>query len=197
MERMERMIRMENLNGTRVTVRGRLSYVHVFKPHAATPGAEEKFSTTILVPKTDVETKQKIDAAIKAATELGVSEKWNGVKPPTVPNPIWDGDGVKQNGEQFGPECKGHWVFTASAKADYPPQVVDRRVQPILDQSEIYSGCYANVAVNFFPYLFAGKKGIGAGLGNIQKIKDGESLAGTRTAEQDFAVVDDEDDALY
>jgi hypothetical protein len=194
---MERMIRMENLNGTRVTVRGRLSYVHVFKPHAATPGAEEKFSTTILVPKTDVETKQKIDAAIKAATELGVSEKWNGVKPPTVPNPIWDGDGVKQNGEQFGPECKGHWVFTASAKADYPPQVVDRRVQPILDQSEIYSGCYANVAVNFFPYLFAGKKGIGAGLGNIQKIKDGESLAGTRTAEQDFAVVDDEDDALY
>ncbi|MFC2541637.1 MAG: DUF2815 family protein [Leptotrichia hofstadii] len=188
---------MENLNGTRVTVRGRLSYVHVFKPHAATPGAEEKFSTTILVPKTDVETKQKIDAAIKAATELGVSEKWNGVKPPTVPNPIWDGDGVKQNGEQFGPECKGHWVFTASAKADYPPQVVDRRVQPILDQSEIYSGCYANVAVNFFPYLFAGKKGIGAGLGNIQKIKDGESLAGTRTAEQDFAVVDDEDDALY
>ena len=194
---MERMIRMENLNGTRVTVRGRLSYVHVFKPHAATPGAEEKFSTTILVPKTDVETKQKIDAAIKSATELGVSEKWNGVKPPTVPNPIWDGDGVKQNGEQFGPECKGHWVFTASAKADYPPQVVDRRVQPILDQSEIYSGCYANVAVNFFPYLFAGKKGIGAGLGNIQKIKDGESLAGTRTAEQDFAVVDDEDDALY
>ena len=191
------MTRMENLNGTRVTVRGRLSYVHVFKPHAATPGAEEKFSTTILVPKTDVETKQKIDAAIKAATELGVSEKWNGVKPPTVPNPIWDGDGVKQNGEQFGPECKGHWVFTASAKADYPPQVVDRRVQPILDQSEIYSGCYANVAVNFFPYLFAGKKGIGAGLGNIQKIKDGESLAGTRTAEQDFAVVDDEDDALY
>lgn len=194
---MERMIRMENLNGTRVTVRGRLSYVHVFKPHAATPGAEEKYSTTILVPKTDVETKQKIDAAIKAATELGVSEKWNGVKPPTVPNPIWDGDGVKQNGEQFGPECKGHWVFTASAKAEYPPQVVDRRVQPILDQSEIYSGCYANVAVNFFPYLFAGKKGIGAGLGNIQKIKDGESLAGTRTAEQDFAVVDDEDDALY
>ena len=188
---------MENLNGTRVTVRGRLSYVHVFKPHAATPGAEEKFSTTILVPKTDVETKQKIDAAIKAATELGVSEKWNGVKPPTVPNPIWDGDGVKQNGEQFGPECKGHWVFTASAKVDYPPQVVDRRVQPITDQSEIYSGCYANVAVNFFPYLFQGKKGIGAGLGNVQKIKDGESLAGGRTAEQDFDVIDDEDDALY
>jgi len=194
---MERMIRMENLNGTRVTVRGRLSYVHVFKPHASVPGAEEKYSTTILVPKTDVDTKQKIDSAIKAATELGVSEKWGGKMPNTVFTPIWDGDGVNNSGDPFGPECKGHWVFTASAKVDYPPQVVDRRVQPITDQSEIYSGCYANVAVNFFPYLFQGKKGIGAGLGNVQKIKDGESLAGGRTAEQDFDVVDDEDDALY
>ena len=187
------MIRMENLNGTRVTVRGRLSYVHVFKPHASVPGAEEKYSTTILVPKTDVETKQKIDVAIKAATELGVSEKWGGKMPNTVFNPIWDGDGVNNSGDPFGPECKGHWVFTASAKVDYPPQVVDRRVQPITDQSEIYSGCYANVAVNFFPYLFQGKKGIGAGLGNVQKIKDGENLAGGRTAEQDFQVVEDDD----
>ena len=184
---------MENLNGTRATVRGRLSYVHVFKPHASVPGAEEKYSTTILVPKTDVETKQKIDVAIKAATELGVSEKWGGKMPNTVFTPIWDGDGVNNSGDPFGPECKGHWVFTASAKVDYPPQVVDRRVQPITDQSEIYSGCYANVAVNFFPYLFQGKKGIGAGLGNVQKIKDGENLAGGRTAEQDFQVVEDDD----
>ena len=45
-------------------------------------------------------------------------------------------------------------------------------------------------------YKYAGKKGIGAGLGNIQKVKDGESLAGTRTAQQDFkpvASAEDED----
>lgn len=181
--------------GTRVTIYGRLSYVHLFKPYAAIPGQEEKFSTTILIPKSDTATKAKIDMAIRAAEALGVEKTWNGSKPPKVPNPLRDGDGTKEDGTEFGPECKGHWVMTASAKVDYPPKVVDRRVQPILNQSEIYSGIYANVAVNFFPYAFAGKKGIGAGLGNVQKVKDGESLAGARTAEQDFGVIEDEDAA--
>lgn len=182
-------------NGTRVLIQGRLSFVHLFKPYAAIAGQEAKYSTTILIPKTDIETKQKIDSAIKAAEKLGIEKTWAGVKPPIVPNPIWDGDGVKQDGTEFGAECKGHWVMTASAKADYPPQVVNRKVEPILDQSEVYSGMYANVSVNFFPYMFGGKKGIGAGLGNVQKIKDGESLAGSRTAQQDFAVMEDEDKA--
>ena len=111
---------MENLNGTRVTVRGRLSYVHVFKPHASVPGAEEKYSTTVLVPKNDVETKHKIDAAIKAATELGVSEKWGGKMPNTVFTPIWDGDGMNNSGDPFGPECKGHWVLQPLQKLTIP-----------------------------------------------------------------------------
>lgn len=34
----------------------RLSYVHLFKPYAAMVGQEEKYSCTILVPKTDTTT---------------------------------------------------------------------------------------------------------------------------------------------
>ena len=79
----------------------------------------------------------------------------------------------------FGPECKGHWVFTASAKADYPPEVVDTQGNPIINQSEVYSGMYARVNVTFFPYAFGGKKGIGCGLGPVQKRRDGESLGGS------------------
>ncbi|MBF4806451.1 MAG: DUF2815 family protein, partial [Pseudoleptotrichia goodfellowii] len=116
---------MENNNKTRISVKGRLSYTHLFKPHAAIAGQEEKYSTTILIPKSETAMKQKIDNAVEEATKLGVSEKWNGVKPPVIPNPIHDGDGVKADGTPYGPECKGHWVFTASAKKDYPPQVVD------------------------------------------------------------------------
>ena len=182
--------------GTKTVVQGRLSYVHVFKPYAGIAGQEEKYSTTILIPKKDTNTKASIDAAIAEAERKGIAAKWDGVKPPVVPNPLWDGDGVKSDGSEFGVECKGHWVLTASAKSDYPPQVVNQRVEPIMNQSEMYSGVWANVAINFFPYKYAGKKGIGAGLGNIQKVKDGESLAGTRTAQQDFkpvASAEDED----
>ena len=181
------------MNNTRILIPGRLSYVHVFKPHASFQGQEPKYSTTILVPKSDKKTKANIDAAILAAEQLGLEKSWNGAKPPVVQNPLWDGDGVKQDGTEFGPECKGHWVITASAKAEYPPQVVDQQVQPILDHTKVYSGMYANVMVNFFPYAYAGKKGIGAGLSNVQKTADGESLAGLRTAEQDFKVIESGD----
>lgn len=178
---------------TRIVIKGRLSYVHLFKPYAAIPGQEEKYSTTILIDKKDIETKEKIDNAIKLAENLGIEKIWNGIKPPKIKMPIHDGDGLKQDGTEYGPECKGHWVINASAKISYPPQVVDRKLQPILDQTEIYSGIYANVAINFYPYAYASNKGIGVGLGNVQKIKDGESLAGTRTASQDFGIVEEEE----
>ena len=102
--------------------------------------------------------------------------------PPVVANPIHDGDGVKQDGTPFGDECKGCWVFTASSNADRQPQIVDRNVQPILDQSQIYSGVYANVAINVFPYIHTGKKGVGFGLTHIQKVRDGEVLGGAPVA---------------
>lgn len=165
---------------TRVTTgKVRLSYVHLTKPYAFTPGAEEKYSTTILVPKSDVETKARIDAAIEAAKQQGGAEKWGGVIPPVVPTPVYDGDGVRpSDGMPFGDECKGHWVFTASSKADYPPELVDTMLNPIIDPTEIYSGIYARVNVQFFPYSFSGKKGIGCGLGPVQKLEDGPALGG-------------------
>ena len=37
---------------------------------------------------------------------------------------------------------------------------------------------YARVTINFFGYARAGKRGIGCGLGNVMKTRDGEPLAG-------------------
>ena len=105
-----------------------------------------------------------------------------------MPHPVHDGDGVRpSDGMPFGPECKGHWVFTASAKADYPPEVVDQNGNPMINQSEMYSGVYAMVNVEFYPYMFGGKKGIGCGLGPVKKVRDGEALGGSApTAAQAF-----------
>lgn len=168
----------------------RLSYVHLFKPYAAMQGAEERYSCTILVPKTDTDTMGRIQAAIEEAKRKGTADKWGGVCPPLVPTPVYDGDGVRpSDGMAFGPECKGHWVFTANAKVDYPPEIVDKMGNPVINQSEIYSGIYGRVNVTFFPYAFGGKKGIGCGLGPVQKLRDGEPLGGSApTAAQAFGV---------
>jgi len=177
---------MANVNPRQViTGRVRLTFPHLFEKYSANQGQEPKFSTTFLIPKSDVLTKQKIDAAIAAATNDGVSKSWNGVRPPMVPNPVHDGDGVRpSDGQPFPPECKGHWVITASSKQQ--PQVVDLGLNPIMVQSEIYSGVYARVSINFFPYNASGKKGIGCGLNNVQKLEDGEPLGGRTTAANDF-----------
>lgn len=181
-------------NSTSVTTgKVRLSYVHLTKPFAFQPGQEEKYSTTILIPKNDQDTKAALDAAIEAATAKGVQERWGGVRPPTVPNPLYDGDGVRpSDGMPYGDECKGHWVLTANAKVDYPPEIVDQYLQPIIDSTEIYSGMYARVNVNFFPYTFGGKKGIGCGLGPVQKVADGEVLGGGAPAAKEvFSKIDE------
>lgn len=169
---------------TVTTDRARLSFTHLFEPYANTPGQEAKYSVTVLVPKADFATKQGIDAAETAAKHNGVSKCWNGTMPPLVASAVHDGDGVRPNGEAFGEECRGCWVFTASSKQ--PPQVVDMNLNPIINQSDVYSGCYARVCVNFFPYNSNGKRGIGIGLQAVQKIEDGEPLGGRVSAAEAF-----------
>lgn len=172
-----------------VTGEVRFSYVNLLKPRASMQGGEEKYSVTILLPKSDVATKQRIDAAIEAAKQVGKSKSWNGVIPPMVSIPVHDGDGVKpSDGMPFGEECKGHWVFSASTKVDQPPVIVDINQNPIINPTEIYSGMYGRIAVNFGPYSNAGKKGIGCYISkNVQKTRDGEPLgASAPDAASDF-----------
>lgn len=179
---------MSNNNPTKiVTGKVRISYEHLLKPYANQPGAEEKYSATLIIPKSDVVTKQKIDAAIAAAISAGVSGRWNGTRPPQVSIPVYDGDGVRPNGEAFAPECRGSWVITASSKLK--PEVVDINLNPIMSASEVYSGMYARVSINFFAFFNSGKKGIGCGLNNVQKLEDGEPLGNRSTAVSDFGEV--------
>lgn len=162
----------------------RLSYCHVWQPQAPQNGGEPKYSVTILIPKTDVNTLNAIYAEMEQVKQTGVASTWGGNLPPIVKIPLYDGDGVRPSGEAFGPECKGHMVITASSKTQ--PQVVDLNVQPILNQSEVYSGCYGRVNINFFAYNQAGNKGLGCGLNCVQKIADGEPLAGGVSAQEAF-----------
>lgn len=154
----------------------RLSYAHLDKPYAHDPKGTPKYSVTILMPKTDTASKARLDAAYQAAVQKGITDKWNGVQPPQIACPIYDGDGVRPNGDPFGPECRGHWVFTANSTNPVP--LIDEAQNPIIQPSEIYSGCYARVCVSLFAYSNTGKRGIGVGLEAVQKLRDGEPLGG-------------------
>lgn len=165
-----------------VTGKVRLSYVNLLTPRAQEEGKEPKYSVCILVPKSDTKTVTAIKQAIEAAKEAGKAS-WGGRVPAGLKMPLRDGDT-----ERDGAEYAGHWFMNASSKRK--PQVVDSNVQPILDANEVYSGMYARVSINFYAYNQQGNRGVAAGLGNVQKVADGEALGGAASrAEDEFSAV--------
>ncbi|MGN0027934.1 MAG: DUF2815 family protein [Clostridium sp.] len=176
--------------GTKVTTgKVRLSYAHLFEPHAI-EGNEPKYSVSVIIPKSDKETLQAIKEAVTEAKEQGKG-KWGGKVPANVKTPLRDGD-VDREGDEAYAGC-----YFLNANSKNKPGIVDINVQPILDATEVYSGCYARLTLNFYAYNANGNKGIAAGLGNVQKLEDGEPLGGFTRAEDDFEVIESaEDDFL-
>lgn len=176
----------ENTNLTKVIVPCRFSYLHCWEPNAVN-GGDLKYSVSAIIPKSDTETVGKIRKAIEQAKKDSIS-KWGGKVPANLKLPLRDGDIDRPEDEAYADS----YFFNANSRQ--APQVVDKNVQPILDQSEVYSGCYGRISVNFYGFNNNGNRGIAAGLGNIQKLRDGESLGGRTNAEDDFdAVAEDED----
>ena len=164
----------------------RLSYANVWEP-ASINGSKPKYSVSLIIPKGDTKTIADINAAIDAAIQEGAA-KFGG----KIPNkaalklPLRDGD-IERDDEAY----KG--CYFVNANSTTAPEVVDRSLQRILDRNEVYSGCYARVSINFYAFNSNGNRGIACGLGNIQKVRDGEPLGGKTSAADDFATDLDDD----
>ena len=176
---------MTTANLTKVIVPCRLSYAHLWEPDSIN-GSEPKYSVSCIIDKNDKETIAKIKKAIEIAKDEGKG-KWGGKIPPNLKLPLRDGDIDRPDDENY----QEHFFVNASSKD--APQVVDRHVQPVTDPMMVYSGCYCNVSVNFYAFNANGNRGVAAGLGNVQFVKDGDRLSGKASAESDFDALDDED----
>ena len=172
----------------------RFNYAHVFSPHKFDGDeGEGKYFATLIIPKTDKKAVALINKAIQEAMAEAKDKKWGGKVPPAskLALPLRDGD---EDNEKDAPELKG--CYYMRAKSSQKPQVVDKDRQPITDPSEFYSGCYGYASIVFLGYDHAGNKGVGCYLNNLMKTKDGESLGGGSSADEDFADVEIEEDDL-
>ncbi|MDO5714771.1 MAG: DUF2815 family protein [Tissierellia bacterium] len=178
------------INKTKVvTGTVRLSYANVWEPKSIN-GGKEKYSVSVIIPKSDQKTIEKIEKAIDAAIEEGIG-KFGGKKPnkKTIKLPLRDGDEEKDDDAYKD-------AYFVNANSMTAPQIVDKNVEPILDRSEVYSGVYARVSLSFYAFNVNGNKGVACGLGNIQKVKDGEPLGGRTNAADEFESLDEDDDFL-
>ena len=164
----------------------RLSYAALTEPKMPKGGGEPKFSTALLIPKTDAATVNDLNAAVQYAYERGVRDLWKGARPQMLHPLLKDGDGVKSTGEPYGEEAHGCYVLNCSCKRQ-PPVVHQSNIQVQLAPSDIYSGMYARVTLEFYPYDANGNRGVACGLRAVMKTRDGEPFGGAVSAENDFA----------
>ena len=180
------------INPTKVItgVNTRWSYVNAWEPKSINGGAP-KYSVSLIIPKSDTKTIEKIQAAIQAAYDEGQGKlKGNGKSVPALSvlkTPLRDGDAERPDDEAYADS------YFINANSGTAPGIVDADRQPILDHSEVYSGVYGRASINFYAFNSNGNKGIACGLNNLQKIKDGEPLGGKSRAEDDFDTEEDDD----
>ena len=158
-----------------------ISYANVFTPVDKGDGKTPKYSVSIIIPKSDKETIAKINKAFEEA-KTNSAAYFGGTVPKLLKGGLRDGDLEKEDEAYAG-------SMFINANSVKKPGVVDADMQPIIDPDEFYSGCYGRAAIEFYPYNAEGSKGIACGLGNLQKLEDGEKLGGGGvSAAVDFAV---------
>ncbi len=170
----------ENLKTKVVTGLVRFSYLHVWQKQSIVEGADGKYSVSLIIPKSDKATLNKIKQAIENAKIMGKSNKFGGKIPATLKSPLRDGDAERPDDEAYANS------YFINANSNTKPGVVDKDCNTIMDQDEVYSGCFGRASVTFYPFNTNGNKGIACGLNHIMKLKDGEPLGGRSTAESDF-----------
>lgn len=172
---------------TKVNIKGRLSFPHLFIPTSFDDkDGKKKYQTLLLIDKKDKKQTKAIEAAIEAAKQEGKAKKWGGKIPTKLEISFSDGDEKDGAGDEF----QNHMYV--NAKSSTKPGLVKRvkgveGLVAIESEDEMYAGAYVVASVNFYPYDSNGKKGIAAGLNNVLFDKDGERLAGRTSAEDDFA----------
>lgn len=171
----------------------RLAFPEVFKPKAAQEGGNAKYSVTMLFPKDNSPLIPSLNGALAlmAIRKLlfdAVKEKWGEDKskwPASIraidfktyvsPNgkdgwPLRDGDLVEWDG--FG------GMFFIRASSQFQPGLVNAKLQPVLDPTEVYGGLICRAQINAYAYDTNGNRGVTLGLNNLQILKDDGTIFG-------------------
>ena len=167
----------------------RWSYANVWEPKAIN-GGTPKYSVSLIIPKSDTVTINRIKAAIEAAYKEGEAKlKGNGRSVPALSvlkTPLRDGDVERPDDKAYAN------AYFVNANSTTAPGIVDADRQPILERSEVYSGVYGRASINFYAFNSNANKGIACRLNNLQNIRDGEPLGGMSRPEDDFAEEDED-----
>ena len=180
------------MNTNEVIIPCRLSYANIWEPKQVNGTGDPKYSCCLLIKKSDTAAIAKLKAAIEAVKKgpqgTGPLGRLSAQEPEAAP--------ARRRHRKGDENYEGCYFLNANASENRRPKIIDRACNDVLDQDEVYSGCYAKVKIGLFSYSASGNKGIGAGLEVIQKVRDGERLSGGNSTDGFEILSDDDDDSF-
>lgn len=162
----------------------RLSFLNCFKPKANKAGAL-KYSASVMIPESEIDTYNTVLEAIEEAITLAVDAgEIREAYRSKVEKPIRSGTEENAVGTKDS-SFVGYWFL--NAYSDNPPGVISEKGKPILDHSQMYSGVWAHVAVNFYFTKKGGTARVAVGLNHLMKVRDDDHLDGRTSPTEAFA----------
>lgn len=179
-----------------VTPIGRLLFPSLFKPRRAVINGKEvgdpEYNTLILFAPSEKEYEGLKRAAMAAAKKKWPGRTdWKGVH-----FPFRNGDTEAAKSNREDDVRKGMIVLKAKAKSvpvDRKPGIFDASDHPITDESRVYSGVWARLAVNFGAGNFNGDY-VTAYLNFVRIIRDGDRIGGISVKDAFAGIVDEGSD---
>ncbi len=171
--------------GNIILPRARLYYPALFTPQlpqGETDQSKAKYQLSLLVPK-KADMKLVINRVEEVIGENLTPEKRKNTK---VKKPF-----LKTEEQPRIAEYAEDFPVLLRMNSKQRPGVVDAQGNPVVDESEVYSGRWARVSVRVYWYDHpTGGKGVSLGLQNVQILENDEVLAGGRVrAEDEFEPV--------
>ena len=190
-----------------ITPVGRLSYVNAWKPRKKKPGEEAKanvYDCVLILDRPSEMTPDEKEryVELKQLVEDVRKAKWPNSKSPInapfrygySPKTLPDGyNPPKPYDLDANPEYKDKIIIKA-VSYERPPQILRPDKQEMMNQSELYSGCYGRMWVYAFAYDNAGNKGVSFSLQGIMKVRDGDPLSSQRNASDAFKDIEISED---
>lgn len=161
----------------------RLSFPHLFKPHAMEEDQEQKYSATFIL---DDQIHGKLLDQIDALIDRLALDEFK--KKISFKRCLRDGN------EKLELEGYGDGKFFIPAARKTRPAVVDCDLSPLTEEDgKIYAGCYVNATIRLWVQNNKWGKRVNAELRAVQFLKDGESFgAGPVNVEDEFEPITDE-----
>lgn len=168
----------------------RAGFISVFratKPRDAKSEQKSKYSVRACFPPTADLSK------LKAAAAAAAKEEWGDKIPKALRSPFRRNDELETPVVGIGDD----WIImTFSANEDRRPGIVDRKLNDIINEEDVYSGAWYRAQVRPFAYDQQGNKGVSFGLQNVQKLRDDEPIGGGRMpANKAFEPIEDDEAA--